>query len=62
MDMILEICELIPKQEGNFQTKKVIDRVCKDLNRNDIDTCYHRRIAMLNNNCYHMNGSIGGNL
>jgi hypothetical protein len=40
MDMILKICELIPKQESDFQTKPVIDRVCKVLDGNDIDTSY----------------------
>ena len=36
MDIILEIFKLILKQERNFQTKKVIDRVYKDLGRNDM--------------------------
>jgi hypothetical protein len=31
--MILEICKLIPKQESGFQIKKVIDRVCKVLSK-----------------------------
>jgi hypothetical protein len=36
MDMILKICKLILKQERNFQTKKVIDWVYKDLGWNDM--------------------------
>jgi flagellar biosynthesis/type III secretory pathway protein FliH len=36
MDIILEIFKLILKQERNFQTKKVIDQVYKDLGKNDM--------------------------
>jgi hypothetical protein len=31
--MIFEICKLIPKQESDFQTKEVIDQVCKVLEK-----------------------------
>jgi hypothetical protein len=38
MDMIHKIYELIPKQESIFKTKKIIDRIRKNLNRNEIAT------------------------
>lgn len=47
MDMILKIYELIPKQESDFQTKTSIDRVCKVLDGNDIDTSYKSLLKSL---------------
>jgi hypothetical protein len=40
MDTILEIYDLIPKQENDFQITRVIDQVCKVLDKNDLDFSY----------------------
>jgi hypothetical protein len=40
IDMIFEIWELIPEQE-RLSNKKSIDRVCKILDRSDINTSRH---------------------
>jgi hypothetical protein len=38
--MILKIHKLIPKQENDFQTKEVIDQVCKVHDKNNINTFF----------------------
>jgi hypothetical protein len=38
--MIFKILELIPEQE-RLSNKKSIDWVCKILDKNDINTCWH---------------------
>jgi hypothetical protein len=38
MDRIFKICDLIPKQKNYFQTKSVIDRVCKVFDEDDVVT------------------------
>lgn len=40
MDTIFEIYDLIPKQENDFQTKEVIDQVCKVHEKNNINTFF----------------------
>jgi hypothetical protein len=40
MDTILEIYDLISKQENDFQITRVIDWVCKVLDKNDVDFSY----------------------
>jgi len=38
--MIFKMCELILKQEKNLKQKKIMDRVCKILDENDIDASW----------------------